>query len=571
MTLMSGKPHNRANKIIRICGAPESEFEWIPNHERLTASQILEASKLGHVNRCSVCGEPSSFSVPLHKFNMTCGKRECITVQRQSTNVTRYGAVNFTSTDVYKKSWKGRHSHPQSIESIEKAKRTMETKYGMNYRSVFTSKAVETKKRRRRDDPNLSSRIRRKAAATMLERYGRTTRVATKDEIERRKATCMKRYGVSDAMKLPDRIAKRTATMVETYGFTSYNQSPSYKRKLKDTNDRKLAEFGKDFTPLYEQGLSDVAIADELSWPKTRAWKVRTDLGLDSNGCSITLPEESVLKCIAENISGVEVITHDRTVIHPKELDIWMPEIKTAIEVNGWFWHSESNKDRLYHYAKWKACREKGVCLIQVSDTQWNDSRAAILGSMLKLRAGIPDEALHASECRVATVSSTVAKPFFEDNHWFGFRPSGSYVSVVSDGRIVGIAAISCPRTEQPPIEITRLAFLKGCSVIGGVEKILSFIKSNNPGRQVISYSDNRLFDDRLFVAAGGHADNTRQRVQYTWVKQGVEVSRRACRKRNLVEVLGCDFDPDEPEIDNMCRCGWVRVFDAGHTKWSFS
>lgn len=57
-------------------------------------------------------------------------------------------------------------------------------------------------------------------------------------------------------------------------------------------------------------------------------------------------------KEVLEIFKGQKVIRHDRTVLKGKELDIYLPDLKLAIEYNGSFWHSSDRKDRKYHQEK---------------------------------------------------------------------------------------------------------------------------------------------------------------------------------------------------------------------------
>ena len=43
---------------------------------------------------------------------------------------------------------------------------------------------------------------------------------------------------------------------------------------------------------------------------------------------------------------GIAYITNDRSVIPPKELDIYIPSLKIAIECNGCYWHSDMKKTK---------------------------------------------------------------------------------------------------------------------------------------------------------------------------------------------------------------------------------
>lgn len=40
---------------------------------------------------------------------------------------------------------------------------------------------------------------------------------------------------------------------------------------------------------------------------------------------------------------GIRVIPNDRTVIRPKELDMYMPDFNIGIEYDGLYWHKESS------------------------------------------------------------------------------------------------------------------------------------------------------------------------------------------------------------------------------------
>jgi hypothetical protein len=74
---------------------------------------------------------------------------------------------------------------------------------------------------------------------------------------------------------------------------------------------------------------------------------------------------------------------HDRTIIHPNELDIYIPKFRLAIEVGSAYFHSESNgRVRQYHHTKWKRCEEQGICLLQFFDddikTNWHLTESKI-------------------------------------------------------------------------------------------------------------------------------------------------------------------------------------------------
>ena len=74
-----------------------------------------------------------------------------------------------------------------------------------------------------------------------------------------------------------------------------------------------------------------------------------------------------------------KIIENDRIVIKPKELDIYLPELKLALEYNGEYWHKiHEEKEPGYHKNKQKACEENGVKLIEVWENDWKKNNQQI-------------------------------------------------------------------------------------------------------------------------------------------------------------------------------------------------
>ena len=76
-------------------------------------------------------------------------------------------------------------------------------------------------------------------------------------------------------------------------------------------------------------------------------------------GSKMLTQEEFINRCIEKHIK-------------PKELDIYLPDIKTAFEYNGNYWHAlyEEN-DPGYHDYKRQLCKDAGITLIEVWGDDW--------------------------------------------------------------------------------------------------------------------------------------------------------------------------------------------------------
>jgi hypothetical protein len=88
-------------------------------------------------------------------------------------------------------------------------------------------------------------------------------------------------------------------------------------------------------------------------------------------------PETELYEYVAKIYSG-ECIRNTRDIIPPFELDLYYPEKKIAIEFNGDYWHNEDNKGRTYHSNKFLMCKQNGVLLVSVFESDWYCRRKEI-------------------------------------------------------------------------------------------------------------------------------------------------------------------------------------------------
>lgn len=86
--------------------------------------------------------------------------------------------------------------------------------------------------------------------------------------------------------------------------------------------------------------------------------------------------EKEILSFIKNNYKGI-IKPNDRTLIkYPRtkrylELDIWLPDIKKAIEYNGEYWHTGYYRKLKDDYKK-QWCKENNIELLVIDDYYWN-------------------------------------------------------------------------------------------------------------------------------------------------------------------------------------------------------
>lgn len=106
------------------------------------------------------------------------------------------------------------------------------------------------------------------------------------------------------------------------------------------------------------------------------------------------------------DIKDIQITVNSRSIIHPYELDIYLPEYNIAIEYNGLYWHSEDNiQDKNYHLNKLLLCEKKGIRLIQIFEDEWL-YRQHIVKSRIKHILGKNKEvSLGARECYIKEIN----------------------------------------------------------------------------------------------------------------------------------------------------------------------
>jgi len=104
---------------------------------------------------------------------------------------------------------------------------------------------------------------------------------------------------------------------------------------------------------------------------------------------SFSKGEKEVLEYI-QSITDTTIISNDRTqIINPKtgcnlELDIFLPQIKKAIEYNGTYWHS-SDKAIYKDYQKVIQCEKLGIDLMVIEEKNWVNDKDVYKKMIIKI------------------------------------------------------------------------------------------------------------------------------------------------------------------------------------------
>lgn len=391
---------------------------------------------------------------------------------------------------------------------------------------------------------------------------------------------------------------KRQQTNVERYGHTNYLASPNSQFDRYTPNTEEYFERAKKRkeTLLSTRGVENIShtslkegVLEKLrdpSWLKQQHYtdkksltEIASDLQIQS-GCTIvsryikeaglatqTPPAcssgERAVANYVESLVGT-IVTRDRSVIAPYELDIYVPEFNVAIEYCGLYWHSEQQgKTRLYHATKQRMCNERGIQLLTIFEDEWVNRRCQVeqkLASVLKRDSRMH---MHARKCKVVAVSPETRDQFLDAYHIQG-SGSGSvtYGLQFNDNLVAVMTWI-----EHKPSEWTLNRYATSQHVIGGFTKLVSHFKKHNTWTRLISFADLRWSTGNLYAATGWKQECIIP-PDYSYSPDGKRrIHKFNYRRHNLPKLLAT-FDPRLSEWENCKTNNVLRIWDCGKIRF---
>ena len=341
--------------------------------------------------KCPICNAVASWNDKKIKYNKTCGNINCynshqnsdkVKQQRRKTNIKRYGVDNPAKSDIIKKKEKeiikkryGVDYYYQSDDFKIKAKVTNEKRYGVtNY-----TKSNEYKRRYKLE-------ILPKKVITNIKRYGvdnysKTVEFKEKFRKSYRK-TCIDRYGQSSycqSLEYINMVENKFENILISELY--YNLGYRYIRYLKNRNHL-------IYCPHCNQNFI-INSTSQFDHRKKNHQEICTHCNPIHKYYSYA--EKDVLNYVS-SIYSKTIIENTKKVIYPYELDIYLPDLRLAIEYNGDYWHANPDlysRDEIVggklasdiwekDIKKINCCYSKDITLIVVWESDWINNREKV-------------------------------------------------------------------------------------------------------------------------------------------------------------------------------------------------
>jgi len=444
------------------------------------------------------------------------------------------------------------------------------------------------------ENPAKNKDVIAKAKQTSLKKYGVTAPIQNKKIKEKMQQTCLKKYGRKNPSGLPAIILKRKKTNLKKFGTEFPAQSTVIQHKLKNN---RISKFGNSYTNEHNTHLPEIArkYLNDKNWLEEQHINQNKNLttiamelcvntlivsryfkkhGIPVKHYKSSAQEKEVVEFIKSVYSGL-IIENTRSIIPPKELDIYIPDKNLAIEYNGIFWHSydskETNEEKNCHLNKLRSCQEKGIQLIQIFENEWLFKKE-IVKSIIATKLGTYKHKIFARECDIKTIASKTAKIFLEENHLQGKCNSLHNIGLYYNDELVSLMSFSKPRfTKKYDWELTRYCCKLNTIIVGGCQRQFKHFLKLVPTNSIVSYSDKRYFTGTFYEHLGFCLiHESSPNYFYTIPEEMMLYSRNMFQKHKLSKLLE-NFDPELTESQNMFNNGYRRIWDCGNYVYSWN
>lgn len=481
------------------------------------------------------------------------------------------------------------------------------------------------------ESPMKSNKVQEKLKNSVREKYGVDNPFQMDDFKEKRKKTCLEKYGVEHHLQNPEIMSKQISTNIKKYGVECISQRDDYKKIIKQTNENKYGGTGYASpeinnkikqTNLDLYGVENVVLNEEISntisislrnnsirsherligytpegdWimkcPHPECNKCQEKFYITYSGrendrihakletCTKLAPINSPLSFIEDfvkNILNEYNIPYETNVIGlldgRKEIDIYIPSHKLAIECNGVYWHSDKYKDKNYHINKYNQCKSNGIMLVQIWE-DWLKNKPEIVKSILLNKLGLLDNTIYARKCIIKEVGSQESNIFLDNNHIQGRSSASIKLGLYYNDELVSLMTFSTPRINmgakqhKQQWELVRFCSKLNTRVVGGASKLFNyFIKTYNP-ISMVSFSMNDISNGNLYDKLGFIKEC--ENISYWYIEPHTDkrYHRASFSKQMIIKKGWKDSKEGWTEYEVMDEKGYYRIYDAGQTKW---
>lgn len=317
-------------------------------------------------------------------------------------------------------------------------------------------------------------------------------------------------------------------------------------------------------------------VAEQLDITRTGLYEAaqRYKINLDNYICARNRtgsPEEKEIIQFIKNIYTDSIMCNTRKIIYPKELDVYIPDKKIAIEFNGDYWHSDTYKNKYYHQEKTIACAKQGIQLIHIFEHEWRDIKTQYKIKQLLIRLLTDSKnRVFGRKTEIREISKEDAKNFCNKYHLQGHSNCEVQIGCYYNNELVGVMTFGKPRfNNRYEYEIIRLCWKDSVNVIGGTEKLFKYFINKYKPNSIITYADISKFTGNIYSKLGFKVIEI-TKPNYKWINPMTNsvISRYQAQKHKLIESgIATETDTEDTA---MKKVGYMKIYDCGNIKFEW-
>jgi hypothetical protein len=267
-----------------------------------------------------------------------------------------------------------------------------------------------------------------------------------------------------------------------------------------------------------------------------------------------------------------------RHVIPPYELDIYIPELKLAIEYNGLYWHSEDKgKHKYYHLNKTIMCRDSGIQLIHIFSDEWLNNKDIVKSRLYNILNVTPNK-LYARKCVIKEIDVKCKTPFLNNNHIQGTDKSKIKLGLYNNDELVSVMTFGAPRVamgnknkiyNKDDYELIRFCNKINTNVVGGASKLFKYFINNYKPQSIFSFADNRWSNptNNVYLKLGFNL-KSESKPGYWYTKNFKQRYHRFNFSKNRLKAMG-HMEGTESQI--MSSLKYEKIWDCGVSRFEWT
>lgn len=432
---------------------------------------------------------------------------------------------------------------------------------------------------------NFCTDVQSRKKETSRKKWGTDNPMQSEVVKDKLRKTVRERYGVDNTFQMEEFDEKRKSTNLKKYGVEHHLQNPEIKSKLIRTQRKQNIDRDSGLIGYNEEGLQIRKCphpgcnqcSQKFYTTPTNIYFDRNRLGYET--CTTLIPignsrRSSLEYKITQLLDdfGIQYQTNNRSILNDhKELDIYIPSHKLAIECNGIWVHSIMNncspKPTSYHIDKTKKCREFGIEVLHLWE-DWIIYKWDIVKSIILNKLKLNSNRIYARKTEIRELNPVECNEFMDKNHIQG-KTNNSMIryGLFYNGELVSAMSFSLIKSNWI---LDRFCSRLNTNVIGGASKLLNYFINQYHPNTIVSFSSNDISNGDLYEKLGFTSDKKYQGEYWYFRPSNLRRDHRSSWSKSEIVRKGVKdkVDVTWTERDVMEQLGFFCIYDSGQFKW---